>query len=221
MPLLIAPVVAQSSPVRRVYALTEASKYVSVIFGILVASSVATGLWLVSVPSATGSTYIQLSLSPSDFPVQPFKCPTSLSTLSEHAYSPLLRPPSGPIDYRSCSPVSIVNHPAKVRNSHVFVDLIAIVCIVVFALKHRSNHGQSRMTRLMRTILQDSVLYFLVMAGIHIAMVFFTFFARVTTLLPPSEREILIPCLLSLPFRVSHRSRSSCTYSAIPIKLVD
>ena len=56
MPLHIKFIVAQSSSVHRVYALTEASKYVFVIFGILVASSITTGLWLVSVPSATGST---------------------------------------------------------------------------------------------------------------------------------------------------------------------
>lgn len=39
------------------------------------------------------------------------------------------------------------------------------------------------MSRLMRTIFQNGVLYFFVMAGFHIAMVFFTFFARVIAFL--------------------------------------
>ena len=71
----------------------------------------------------------------------------------------------------------------KTQDPHTLTDLIAIVCIVIFTMKHGAGRDRSRMTRLMRTILQDGVLYFLVMAGFHIAMVFFTFFARVTTLL--------------------------------------
>ena len=38
----------------RVYALTEASKYVLIVFGTLVTSSLVTGLWFMSMPSAKG-----------------------------------------------------------------------------------------------------------------------------------------------------------------------
>jgi len=157
-----------------------------------------------------------------NLPVQPFRCPKSRSILSERASSPLLCPPSGPTDHRSCSPVSITPcyYLAEVRNPYAFIDFIAIVCIVVFALKRRTNDGQSRMTLLMRTILQDSVLYFLIVASFHIAMVFFTYFARVTVLLPLTKRYILIPRYSSLPSRVSHRSRSSRTCLPIPIQFV-
>ena len=40
----------------RIYVLTGASKYVVVAYAILVLSSLATGLWLVSVPSGKGIT---------------------------------------------------------------------------------------------------------------------------------------------------------------------
>ena len=41
----------------RVYALTEASKYVLIVFGTLVTSSLVTGLWFMSMPSAKGITW--------------------------------------------------------------------------------------------------------------------------------------------------------------------
>ena len=50
----------------RVYALTEASKYVLVFFGILATSSLGTGLWLVSIPSAKGNASTRCSLFSSD-----------------------------------------------------------------------------------------------------------------------------------------------------------
>ena len=65
------------------------------------------------------------------------------------------------------------------RKSHILTDLVTPVCIVVFVLRLKANHGQTRMNRLLRTILQDGVLYFFIMAGFHIAMVLFAFFARV------------------------------------------
>lgn len=55
----------------RVYALTEASKYVLVFFGILATSSLGTGLWLVSVPSAKGGTPAQYFFFASDLPPRP------------------------------------------------------------------------------------------------------------------------------------------------------
>jgi len=63
--------------------------------------------------------------------------------------------------------------------SHTPTDLITFVCIVVFVFKLKADHGQSRMNRLMQTILQDGVLYFFVMAAFHAAMVFFTALRRV------------------------------------------
>lgn len=57
---------------------------------------------------------------------------------------------------------------------------MAFVCLVAFILRLKADHGQSHMSQLMRTVLQDAILYFLVVTGFHIAMVFFTVFARVT-----------------------------------------
>ena len=66
-----------------------------------------------------------------------------------------------------------------VPNAHIPADLVTLICIVVFVLKLKAGHGQSRMTRLMRTILQDGVLYFFVMSTFHIAMVVFAVIGRV------------------------------------------
>lgn len=165
----------------RVYALTKANKYVLVGFSSLVVSSLATGLWLVSVPSATGNARIWYSLFASNLSAQPYRCPRSPSIRSGRVSSLPPSLPSGPIGYRSRSLVPIGDDFTAIQESHILTDLITSVSVVVFALKLKANHGQSRMTRLMRNILQDSVLYFFVMAGFHIAMVFFTFFARVIT----------------------------------------
>ena len=70
-------------------------------------------------------------------------------------------------------------------------DLIAFVCIVVFILKLEARNGQSRMTQLMRTFVQDGTLYFFTMMGFHIAMVFFVFFARVIAFLPSVGKCVL------------------------------
>ena len=69
----------------------------------------------------------------------------------------------------------------SVQESHTRLDLVTFACIVAFAFKFKAERGQRRMTKLMRTILQDGVLYFFVMAGFHIAMVFSTAFSRVIT----------------------------------------
>jgi len=50
----------------------------------------------------------------------------------------------------------------------------------------------------MRTFLYDGVLYFFVMAGFHIAMVFFTFFARLSIRgFPPIAITVLISVMIS------------------------
>ena len=69
-------------------------------------------------------------------------------------------------------------------------DLVTFVCIIVFVLKLKAKHGRPHMSRLMRTILQDGVMYFFVMATFHIAIAFFTFFIPVILFLPPCERWI-------------------------------
>ena len=56
---------------------------------------------------------------------------------------------------------------------------MTFVCLVVFILRLKADHGQSRMSQLMRTMLQDGILYFFVMAGFHIAMMCFTVLAKV------------------------------------------
>ena len=74
---------------------------------------------------------------------------------------------------------------------HMCTDLIAFACIVVFISKLKAGNGQSRMTRLMRTILQDGILYFFVLVGYQIAKLFVTVYAGVIILLPHVERCVL------------------------------
>ena len=169
--------------------MTEASKYVLVLFGILVTSASATGLWLVSVPSAGGVAHIQLLLFSSNLPVQPSKRPRSLSTRSECVFSSVLRTASGPTGRRLRSQVFIADRHVDIREPHIPTDLVTFVCIVVFVFKLKADHGQSRMTRLMRTILQDGILYFFVMVGFHIAMALFTVFSRVIEIIPRSSND--------------------------------
>ena len=80
---------------------------------------------------------------------------------------------------------------ADIQKAHTLIDLVAFACVIVFIFKLKADRGQSRMTRLMRTILQDGVLYFFVMAGFHIAMMSFTAFERVIGSLPLAERWVL------------------------------
>jgi len=80
---------------------------------------------------------------------------------------------------RACRYLFPTSPPQKSGKLTFSTDLITFICIVVFILKLKAGYGQSRMNRLMRTILQDGVLYFFVMAAFHIAMVFFAFLGRV------------------------------------------
>ena len=112
------------------------------------------------------------------------------------------------------------------RKSHILTDLVTFVCIVVFVLRLKANHGQTRMNRLLRTILQDGVLYFFIMAGFHIAMVLFAFFARVATFLSlprkidsdvtPSQSSIQVFPLAAVVVCVLFPSRSSFVTNVDP-----
>ena len=82
--------------------------------------------------------------------------------------------------------VSIADHLADTRTPHTLTDVIAFVSLVVFILKLNADQGQSRMTRLMRSTLQDGTLYFF-MTAFRIAMLFFTIIAEVTPFLPPVD----------------------------------
>ena len=86
---------------------------------------------------------------------------------------------NGPTGRRLRSLVSINSRSTDNKGSHTAADLIAFVCLVGFVINFKSDHGQLRMTRLMRTILQDGTLYFFVMAAFHIAFALSTFFAGV------------------------------------------
>ena len=89
-------------------------------------------------------------------------------------------------------PVLISENLTGIWDPHIQIDLVTFICIVVFVLKFKAGYGQSRMTRLMRTILQDGVLYFFVMAGFHIAMIFLAVIGRVIrAFLPFVERCVL------------------------------
>lgn len=93
----------------RVYALTAASKYILIVFGSLVTASLATGLWLVSVESATGNARIRCFLSTSNHLPQLYKCPKS--PLIRFEFVSLLppRPLSGPTGHRLRLPVHITD----------------------------------------------------------------------------------------------------------------
>ena len=75
--------------------------------------------------------------------------------------------------------VSIIDHLADKQKPYVLTDVIAFVCLVVFIFKLKAEQGQSRMTRVMRSILQDGILYFLIMTAFHITMLFFTVIRKV------------------------------------------
>ena len=156
----------------RVYALTEASKYVLFASGILITSSLGTGLWFVSVPSGRGPTLVQLQIWSSNLPLQPSKCPIFHSTRSERV--PSLPPTitSGPTGHRLCSPVFIADRLSDTQKSDIATDVVAFVCLIVFIFKHKADRGQSRMTRLVRTIFHDGILYFFVMVWFHVGMFF-------------------------------------------------
>ena len=114
-------------------------------------------------------------------------------------FSSPLRPTSGPTGHRSRSLVSITDHLSDIQEADIVTDVAAFVFLIVFILRLKADRGQSRMTRLMRTILQGGIHYFFVMAGFHIAMLFLSIFGRVIALLPFVERGILTPYRPSLP----------------------
>ena len=95
---------------------------------------------------------------------------------------------SGPIGLRSRSLVYIIHRLAAIQTSHVFTDIVAFVCVVVFTFKLKADQGLARMSRLMRAILKDGIHYFFVMAGFHITMFFLTIVDKVIIILLLAER---------------------------------
>ena len=115
-------------------------------------------------------------------PLDPFQaCVFSTSWTAEWAYRSQV----------ALAGIYIVNCLAGIQKTHSLVDVIAFVCIVVFVLKLKADNSRSRMTRLMRTILQDGILYFFVMMGLHVAMMSFTAVATVIAFLPLVEGGVL------------------------------
>ena len=74
------------------------------------------------------------------------------------------------------------------------------------------------MVQLIRSILQDGVLYFLVMMGLHFAMLLFTIIGKAIEFLLLSERWILTSRRSSLP--LSLRLWSRCTYFTLSAEFV-
>ena len=64
---------------------------------------------------------------------------------------------SGPTGRMLRSLVSIADCLADTQAPHIFTYVITFVCLVVFILKLKADQGQSRTTRLMRSILQDGI----------------------------------------------------------------
>ena len=120
-----------------------------------------------------------------------------------------LRSTSGLIDRRLRSLVSIADRFADIQTPHVLTDVVVLACLVVFIIKLKASLGQSRMTRLMRSIFQDGILYFLVMMGFHIMMLFFTITRKVIKFILFVEGHILTsshPAFRS-PSNYDHRVR--------------
>ena len=175
-------------------------------------------MYFFSVASATGTTRVQLLSSSSNFPPQLFKCPKYLSTRTELVFSLLLTNPRGSTGRKSLSQVFIADRLADIQKPHTQTDLVTFICIVVFVFKLKADHSQSRMSRLMQTVLQDGVLYFFVMAAFHAAMVLFTAMRRVIGSPLLIESVILTLRYPSLPF--CRRLSSWCTCFAIPVEFV-
>ena len=97
----------------------------------------------------------------------------------------------GPIGRKLRLPVSIVDYLADIQKPYIHTDVITFVCLVVFIFKLKADRGQSRMTRLMRSLLQDGILYFLVMMGFHVAMLLLAVMDKVVIFLFPVEGWIL------------------------------
>ena len=98
--------------------------------------------------------------------------------------------------------VSIIDHLTGEQKPYVLTDIIAFVCLVVFIFKLKAEQGQSRMTRVMRSILQDGILYFLIMTAFHITMLFFTVIRKVIPFILLVEGWIMTlrrPSLLLIP----------------------
>ena len=52
--------------------------------------------------------------------------------------------------------------PHRDPDARAIADFVTAACIVVFTLEFGVDHGQSRMSRLLRTILQDGILHLFV-----------------------------------------------------------
>ena len=109
-----------------------------------------------------------------------------------HVSSLPLERTRGPIGRKLRLPVSIVDYLADIQKPYIHTDVIAFVCLVVFIFKLKADlGGQSRMTWLMRSLLQDGILYFLVMMGFHVAMLLLAVMDKVVIFLLPVEGRIL------------------------------
>ena len=140
-------------------------------------------------PSAGGSILVQL-LVPSD-PLPPPRLAVQMLKVPLDPFRACIFIAHGATEWAYRSQVAAAGvyfrlpRRRHLESSHPSTDLITFVCIVVFVLKLKAGYGQSRMNRLMRTILQDGVLYFFIMVAFHIAMVFFVFFGRVIRTFSP------------------------------------
>ena len=96
-----------------------------------------------------------------------------------------------------CSLVSIADHLVNIQKYDILTDIIAFICLIAFKLK--VDRGESRATRLTKTIIHGGIHYFVVMAGFHITMLFLTVFDKVIMLLLLVGMRILTPWVPSLP----------------------
>jgi len=172
---------------------------------------------VVSLPSAGGSICVrllllahfpQLAVRMPKIPLDPFRaCIFSAHGATEWAYRSQVAVAGIYFQYVSKTFRKLSNP----------TDLVSFICIVILVLKLKAGFGQSRLTRLMRTILQDGVLYFFVMAAFHIAMVFFAFFVR-----SPSTCRQTHPDDFGILQAFRSKFRASCDYRVrIPTFLLD
>ena len=110
-------------------------------------------------------------------------------------------PMNGPTGHRLRPLESVVGHLwISVNPTPSRTEVVPIAFLVVFILELKADQGQSRMTQVMRTILQDGILHLFDMSGFCIAILFFTIVGKVTFFHSLVERYVLTSQYPSLPF---------------------
>lgn len=167
----------------RVYALAARKKLTLWVFCILIAGCVGMGLYMVFSPQTKGPFPLVplllpdrrpffVAVEPLDIPLPAFHvCAMDAPLWAEWAYV-------------SCVAICGVYTPL-LKGSHRVVyaperlDLAAFVCILVFIKRLRATLGHAHtLSHLMKTLIQDSTIYFFIMLTFNVAMLVYAVMAR-------------------------------------------